>query len=343
MKKILVTGATGFIGKEFLRQFSSKDYSLICLTRRPYQAKNKNDSIQWLHCPLNETDLLTKLVNEMEDIEQVIHLAAAYDFNLSYKELYLSNVQATISVVNFSNRLPNLKKFLHISTVAVFGRQNFMADEVALSEVYEGNNYEKTKAMAEMFVHEHIKDGVSLTVFRPGIVIASNDRPTIFKKDGPYFLLDLIAKNKKVLRSLAVLPIPYSEKSILPIVGIDVITKAMDSWISKESLGKKNYYHLVYNNLVSNKELIKAMLKSYAIKGLVKSVRNFRLVKLIAPIVFEKLHIPKDLYSYFYYSMQFSNDNFNRDFDGLNQSFKESMPSFIDGYKKSLLNSEEVL
>ena len=72
-KKILVTGANGFIGKEIVRQLSKIGYKIISFDllfdKKPY---NKNIS-QFKGSILNELELH----KAMEGCEYVIHLAAA--------------------------------------------------------------------------------------------------------------------------------------------------------------------------------------------------------------------------------------------------------------------------
>lgn len=73
MKKVLVTGGTGFIGKRVCDALQEKDYGVTVLSRDPERAKTKLQSIDEIYTWNPETDQLPS--EATSDLHAVIHLA----------------------------------------------------------------------------------------------------------------------------------------------------------------------------------------------------------------------------------------------------------------------------
>ena len=57
-KKILITGGTGFIGKEVLKLLSRNNFKILCISRR---TQRKKGNITWIKSNLN-IQILNKLI-----------------------------------------------------------------------------------------------------------------------------------------------------------------------------------------------------------------------------------------------------------------------------------------
>lgn len=73
MKKVLVTGGTGFIGKRVCDALQEKDYGVTVLSRDPERAKTKLQSIDEIYTWNPETEQLPS--EATSDLHAVIHLA----------------------------------------------------------------------------------------------------------------------------------------------------------------------------------------------------------------------------------------------------------------------------
>lgn len=69
--RILITGATGFIGTRLCQQLSAQGHSLVVLSRNPHAARKL--PIDTVHGWLPESSLPPP--ESLEEIETVIHLA----------------------------------------------------------------------------------------------------------------------------------------------------------------------------------------------------------------------------------------------------------------------------
>ena len=74
MKRILVTGADGFVGGHLCTHLASAGLSIKAATRRPPHSTERMDSIE--HCQIASIGRTTDWSAALEDVEAVVHLAA---------------------------------------------------------------------------------------------------------------------------------------------------------------------------------------------------------------------------------------------------------------------------
>jgi nucleoside-diphosphate-sugar epimerase len=119
---ILVTGASGFIGRHFVIAVSDK-FRLFCIARRSQKEVGIpfKDTIHWLQTDITKWDNLLKIFNYINDhggVDYVIHLAGYYDFTQKDNPVYEQvNVIATRYLLELSNML-KVKRFIFSSSVA---------------------------------------------------------------------------------------------------------------------------------------------------------------------------------------------------------------------------------
>ena len=116
MRKILVTGGSGFIGTNLVDALV-EDGSLVLNLDRSKPLKDQHLSY-W-----KEVDILDYANLEAEIIkfapEVIIHLAAVTDLNGKTDEYYNANVKGTQNIVDISKKVPSLKKVLFTSSMYV--------------------------------------------------------------------------------------------------------------------------------------------------------------------------------------------------------------------------------
>ena len=115
MKQVLVTGASGFVGKGLAKDIRTYDFIFLSqknnANKNWHQAKNFSEL-----CNVNFCDLL-------QNVSVVVHLAGvAHKYNVDERYLYDVNYTAT---VNFAKQAANagVKRFIYLSTINVYGNE----------------------------------------------------------------------------------------------------------------------------------------------------------------------------------------------------------------------------
>ncbi len=169
--KILITGATGFIGNHLARSLTEKGENIRCLVRKSSR-KEAIDYLNSLGVELSYGDLLDKhsLETALEDIDTVFHLGGGGRISMSKETQDKINIEGTKNILDACLKQKKIKRFIHISTCAVMGdiKGNTPGDET-----YPPNPsnlaYSKAKTEAEKIALSY-KDKIPLVVVRfPGV------------------------------------------------------------------------------------------------------------------------------------------------------------------------------
>ena len=134
MKKILVTGADGFIGSHLVELLINKGYEVTALC-----IYNSNGSWGWLEkiSPAKKKELKVVLGDirdplcvkqSMKGCDTVFHLAALIAIPYSYEapSSYVdTNIHGTLNILQAAREL-NINKLVHTSTSETYGSAQFV-------------------------------------------------------------------------------------------------------------------------------------------------------------------------------------------------------------------------
>jgi nucleoside-diphosphate-sugar epimerase len=164
MNKILVTGCSGYIGRNLISLLKSSGFTIFGLDRKPCESLEIDNFWQG--------DLLDEkiLKQSLEGVDSIIHLAAAKDdWGISYKEYFRDNVEATYQLIRIC-RERGIKNFIFYSTVGVMANSHIPHDVTA--PLAPTSSYGKSKAEAEKLFHKLISEDlqVRVVIIRPTAV-----------------------------------------------------------------------------------------------------------------------------------------------------------------------------
>jgi long-chain acyl-CoA synthetase len=242
-KTVFLTGATGFIGTQIARfLLKDEDVTILALVR----ARDSEDAARklarnWWDWPELTNSLGSRIEavcgdvcspmlglkettysDLTERITHIIHTAADWRF-VPLEKLRETNVQGTANVIEFAkkiNRQKHLERFSHISTAYVAGGRTGVVPEGELTDQFGFfTNYERSKYEGELLV-QAAKTELSVSVFRPSMVVGDSQTGAIKTFNTFYFPLRLYLTGKMrfmpVSRSLRinVVPVDYLADAI---------------------------------------------------------------------------------------------------------------------------------
>ncbi len=163
--KIVVTGATSFIGRVVVRQLLQLSYEVIAVIRP--QSKNiqalltevesvENEKLTIVSCNLSSLDNCLEELGDYKDVYGVIHGAwdGAGSNNRENREIQQSNIEQTLNVVKLAHRM-GCEKFLFTGSQAEYGIVEGMTLET--TQVSPISEYAKAKVEVERLAKELCK------------------------------------------------------------------------------------------------------------------------------------------------------------------------------------------
>lgn len=172
--RVLVTGATGFIGGRLTRQLIDAGHTVRVLVRDPARAAG----LAGAEAVAGDIRDRASVRAAMKDAEQVYHIAAWYKIGSDDAgQAYDINVRGTRNVLELM-REHGVKKGVYTSTIAIYSdTHGHTADETSPSAGPYNSVYERTKAIAHNEVAlPMMAEGLPLVVVQPGVVYGPGDR-----------------------------------------------------------------------------------------------------------------------------------------------------------------------
>lgn len=168
-KKVLVTGATGFIGGRLAERLATEAGASVTGTGRNL---SKVPFLREAGVNLQSVDLLDEagMAQVVAGQDVVFHVAAWLGSHGQWQQAEAYNVQATVALVRLA-AAHRVKRFVHTSSIAVYGipTQPVITEETPFND--QTDRYGRTKAEGERQALALAQQlGLELTVIRPGMV-----------------------------------------------------------------------------------------------------------------------------------------------------------------------------
>ena len=176
-KTAFVTGASGFIGVNLVKQLGEAGWQVVAMHR---ETSDLTYLRRFPAClvvgDIGDRDFLVRAIPE--GVDAVFHVAGNVSFDSAGDEAQThANVAGTRAVIEVA-KARGAGRFIHTSTGAVFG----LHDGVAIDETWPSNadelpvNYCRSKKAAEDIVLEAAAGGFDAVCVNPGNVVGPYDR-----------------------------------------------------------------------------------------------------------------------------------------------------------------------
>src|SRR6187431_3509563 len=174
MAKYFVTGATGFIGGEIVKQLVGRGHKVVALVRSPGKAA----ILKALGVEIHLGDITDRetLKAPMTGVDGVFHVAAWYKVGVKEPLADQINVDGTRNVLQTMRTL-EIPRGVYTSTVAVFSdTRGAVPDETYRYDGPHLSEYDRTKWIAHYNVAlPKMEKGLPLTIVMPGLVYGPGD------------------------------------------------------------------------------------------------------------------------------------------------------------------------
>jgi len=170
--RILLTGATGFIGGHLAEYLKNEGHYVEGIIRNPKKAGLLNSlSIPYRIADITDKDSLSKTISE--DFDAVINTIAPVTNQGSWEFFRKINVEGTKNLAD-AMLATGIKRLIHISTVGIYGQTAINGDENLIPKRPGWMKYGVTKLEAEEALGEY--SDLDVTFLRPAFVLGPRDR-----------------------------------------------------------------------------------------------------------------------------------------------------------------------
>lgn len=176
MKKVLITGADGFIGRYLREELDKRGQEYLCICQKKTNNIEEEKSVI---ADITEYEQISKVFERVQP-DVVVHLAAIASVTYANTiELYRVNVLGTENVLKATKTMcKNGTRFILISSAGVYGNQSaeYYTESLPFNPI---NHYSCTKMVDEVLSRQYT-DNLDIKIVRPFTIIGKGQTQGFF-------------------------------------------------------------------------------------------------------------------------------------------------------------------
>lgn len=254
MAKILLTGATGYIGKKLLEQLLAERSETLLIPVRATSseelekrkaellkgvATNNHARVEVLQSDL--ANLVENLQAHRSEISMIIHNAAKTAFNVDEATANSVNRDGSLTLLKFASDCPKLENFTYVSTLYASGMAAGEIKEEFFSSPVFANHYERSKWEVEEAIRTQFSH-LPWRIARVATVISDSKNGVVIQHNAIHNTLKLFYYG---LISL----LPGRAETPIHLVDGEFTAKSLATVINKGQSQK--IYHVCYDQAAS--------------------------------------------------------------------------------------------
>ncbi|MDN3587405.1 NAD-dependent epimerase/dehydratase family protein [Pedobacter aquatilis] len=257
---ILVTGGTGFLGSELIKQLTDNGLAVRALRRKTSKIPSLLANIKlitWVDADINE---LADLEEAFVGITKVFHCAAFVSLDSNHKkQLFHVNIDGTSNLVNLC--LDNNCRLVHVSSVAALGEPK-KGNQITEKDVWEydakAHAYGLSKYEAEMEVWRGITEGLDAVIVNPSVIIGKNAG---FEGSGAIF---------KLVKG----GFPFYTNGASGFVDVEDVVKSMIALMDSDVIAER---YIISSENIHYKDLFTSIANGFGVKAPTKEAKPWML------------------------------------------------------------------
>ena len=195
MTLALITGSSGHVGSNLIRELTKQNYKIRCIDFDGDHRAYEGFDVEIIKGDITKKDSLVPI---FKDVEIVFHTAALINLDRRYKDqIRLVNVSGTKNVCEESLN-SGVKKLIHFSSVDAFYRfpiEEPLLESRSLIDDPNAVPYDLSKADGQKIVLEFCEKGLDASIIHPTSIVGPND----FKPGLPMQEMVNLANGKRKL------------------------------------------------------------------------------------------------------------------------------------------------
>lgn len=252
--KVLVTGATGFVGShlcDLLESCGHEVYGLIRSTKKATQFNVPGTYVMGSLSHHSKNSWIEKLPS---DLDAVIHTAGIVH-SMNTDDFYKINTDCSLQLLEDLKEKYEQLNFIFVSSLAAAGPVNIGERKSEKEEAAPVSEYGKSKKLAEERIKELIPDHWKLSIIRPPMVIGPRD-PAV---------LDVF---KMISNGLVVTAGLRGHKNEYSFVCVYDLVETIKNCLTTNNLNSETYFSS-FPKVITLSELYESIKKSMSKKSLI--------------------------------------------------------------------------